>query len=101
VAGLIGATVLSNAELGLTDPELFDEAPLWFYILKEGQIQEQGRRLGQVGGRIVAEVLLGILGADPESYINAAPTFQPAPPIAATAGQFSTADLIVFSGAPI
>lgn len=101
VAAFIGATVLGNAELGLTDPELLDEAPLWFYILKEGQIQDQGRRLGQVGGRIVAEVLLGILGADPNSYMNAAPTFQPAPPIAPVAGQFGMSDLILFSGAPV
>jgi hypothetical protein len=49
----------------------------------------------------VAEVLLGILGADPDSYINADPTFQPAPPIAPSVGEFSTANLIVFSGAPV
>ena len=70
------------------------------YVLKEAELQQQGRRLGEVGGRIVAEVLLGVLGADPNSYINAAPGFQPAPPIAPSPGLFRMSDLIIFSGAP-
>jgi Animal haem peroxidase len=101
VAAAMGAQVFTNAELGLTDPGLGGEAPLWFYILKESELQQGGVRLGQVGGRIVAEVLLGMLAADPTSFINANPTFQPVPPIAPAAGQFTMSDLVRFSGAPV
>jgi hypothetical protein len=33
--------------------------------------------LGPVGGRIVAETLIGLLRADPTSYLNINPRFQP------------------------
>ena len=61
------APVLSNATLGLSnDPGWKGEAPLWFYILKEAELPPyNGKRLGPVGGRIVAEVLVGLLQRDP------------------------------------
>jgi hypothetical protein len=37
---------------------------LWFYILKEAKARGAGNQLGPVGGRIVAEVPLELLGAD-------------------------------------
>ena len=40
------------------------ETPLWFYILKEAEIRGRGETLGPVGGRIVAEVLVGLLQRD-------------------------------------
>ncbi|MEZ4306717.1 MAG: heme peroxidase family protein [Polyangiaceae bacterium] len=42
--------------------------PLWYYVLREAELVGGGNRLGPVGGRIVAEVLLGLLDADPTSY---------------------------------
>jgi hypothetical protein len=74
-------------------PEVFHtDTPLWFYILAEAQaplvdrfgaepFDEVGMltgvgaktQLGWVGGRIVAEVFYGLLDADPESFVNAAP----------------------------
>ena len=33
--------------------------------------------LGPVGGRIVAETLIGLLRADPASYLNVDPRFKP------------------------
>ncbi|MEV6622427.1 hypothetical protein AB0M83_09570 [Amycolatopsis sp. NPDC051106] len=39
--------------------------PLWSYILAEARHYGDGDRLGPVGGRIVAEVLIGLLRADP------------------------------------
>jgi hypothetical protein len=52
--------------------------PLWFYILKEAQVLgDGGKRLGPVGGRIVAEVLLGLLEGDPLSYLNVEPNWEP------------------------
>jgi len=51
--------------------------PLWYYILKEAEVFAAGQHLGPVGGRIVAEVFLGILKADPTSYLNVAPRWEP------------------------
>jgi hypothetical protein len=45
------------------------EVPLWFYILKEVELLYNGERLGPVGGRIMAETLVGLLQRDPNSYL--------------------------------
>ncbi|HJR06832.1 MAG TPA: heme peroxidase family protein [Pyrinomonadaceae bacterium] len=37
------------------------KTPLWFYILREAKVQGDGGRLGHVGGRIVAETLIGLI----------------------------------------
>ncbi len=37
--------------------------PLWYYVLREAELQERGERLGFVGSCIVAEVICGILRA--------------------------------------
>lgn len=44
--------------------------PLWYYILREAEVQQNGNRLGAVGSRIVAETLLGLLKSDPNSFFN-------------------------------
>lgn len=49
---------------------LFDRTPLWFYVLKEAEVREGGRRLGEVGSRIVAETIIGQIRQDPGSYVN-------------------------------
>ena len=56
-----------------------------------------GHHLGPVGGRIVAEVLIGLLWNDHHSYLFQDPLWAPEPPIAATAGSFSFADLVTFT----
>ena len=95
------APVLSNATLGLgNDPGWGGESPLWFYILKEAELPPyKGERLGQVGGRIMAKVLVGLLQRDPNSYLYLDPGWKPAPPIASTTGQFTFADLLKYAGA--
>ena len=55
-----GDHAATNAQLGLTEPGWKSKAPLWFYILKESELLG-GKKLGPVGGRIVAEVILGLL----------------------------------------
>lgn len=44
------------------------ETPLWFYSLAEAE--QNGGRLGPVGGRIVAGTLIGLLRDDPHSVLN-------------------------------
>jgi hypothetical protein len=100
VAKAMRVPVLSNAQLGLTEPGWGGEAPLWFYILKEAELSPyNGERLGPVGGRIMAEVLVGLLQRDPNSYLYLDPGWKPAPPIAPTSGQFGFVDLLRYAGA--
>jgi hypothetical protein len=51
--------------------------PLWYYILAEARAATGGLNLGPVGGRIVAETLIGLLRADPTSYLRVFPRFRP------------------------
>ena len=52
-----------------------------------------GDRLGPVGGRIVGEVLVGLLDADPESFRVLDPDWRPTLP-AADPGRYGLADLL-------
>jgi Animal haem peroxidase len=92
VATAMGIAPLSNADLGLTDSRWGGKAPLWFYVLKEAELLG-GRRLGPVGGRIVAEVILGILALRQGSYFNAGTRFSP------MTADFRMGDLLSFAGA--
>jgi Animal haem peroxidase len=94
VAAYMGAEVLSDAELELPGG---GPAPLWYYILKEAQVQAQGHHLGQVGGRIVAEVFLGLLEKDQSSYLRNQPGWKPFLP-SANEGDYAMPDLISFTG---
>ncbi|MFC7244993.1 peroxidase family protein [Catellatospora aurea] len=89
VAGLLGADPLTADELEQSWPQ---GTPLWFYILKEAEHRGGGDRLGPVGGRIVAEVLIGLQRADALSYLSLEPDWQPVLP-SAGAG-FGMADLL-------
>jgi hypothetical protein len=80
------------------DPGWNGEAPLWYYILKEAEIVGKGRHMGPVGGRIVAEVLVGLLQKDLNSYLYLNAAWKPAPPIAPARGQFTMADLLKYAG---
>jgi hypothetical protein len=101
VARAMRAPSLSNATLGLgNDPGWGGEAPLWFYILREAELPPaNAERLGHVGGRIVAEVLVGLLQRDPNSYLYLDPAWKPTPPIAHVPGQFTFVDLLKYAGA--
>jgi hypothetical protein len=77
VATAMKITPLADADLAPAAP---GRAPLWFYILREAQVLHSGQHLGPVGGRIVAETLLGLLRADPQSYLNLEPTWTPTLP---------------------
>ncbi|SEQ92826.1 peroxidase family protein [Microlunatus flavus] len=91
VATAMGVAPLTNAQLGLSGGGWNKKAPLWYYVLKEAELGG-GNRLGAVGGRIVAEVVLGLLAADKTSYFNANPGFDPG-------STFRVGDLILMAGA--
>jgi hypothetical protein len=89
VARLMGVAPLTCEEVGESWPH---GTPLWFYILKEAEHRGGGDRLGPVGGRIVAEVLIGLLRADPAGYLSVQPEWEPTLP--ATGPSFGLADLL-------
>jgi hypothetical protein len=124
VAELLGADPLSDAELLpvaispdlaiLTEGErraLLDAPPLWYYILCEAYIHGGTREpaadgtlppgggawLGPVGGRIVAEVLVGLLERDPRSYLHQQGPWTP--PFGHD-GEFAMRDLVRFLKTP-
>ncbi|MCP3138019.1 peroxidase family protein [Pyxidicoccus xibeiensis] len=70
--------------------------PPWFYILREADRCEEGKRLGPVGGRIVAEVFLGMLEGDRLSYLRADPDWKPF--LGRKPGDFSMGELLRFAG---
>jgi hypothetical protein len=78
--------------------ELLRAPPLWYYVLCEAQSElgDDGRHLGPVGGQIVAEVLAGLLEADPSSYLHAQTPWKPTLPRAAC-GDFTMPDLVRFA----
>src|SRR5206468_3703462 len=87
VARALGVPALSPEQVGLRDHGWTGETPLWFYILKEADVLHDGDHLGPVGGRIVGEVLVGIIDADPESFRPVDPAWTPTLP-ARHAGAF-------------
>src|SRR3984885_5650669 len=65
------------AEIGGVYAPFARSTPLWYYILAEAKTIEDGVQLGPVAGRIVTETLIGLLRADPASYLSVDPRFQP------------------------
>jgi hypothetical protein len=77
---------------------LHKHTPLWYYILKEAEQRGKGERLGPVGARLVAEVFVGLVHGDRESYLwlkgkDWKPTLPSKVP-----GTFTMADLLRFVG---
>ena len=85
---------LSEDQLRLRAAGWEGETPLWLYILKEAEALHDGDRLGPVGGRIVGEVLVGIIDADPESFRSADRAWTPTLP-SRDPDRFGIADVLV------
>ena len=82
IAQFMGVPMLSKRDLqALRDYRLGldDSTPLWLYILKEAEVMASGLHLGPVGGRIVAEVILGLIQLDPDSFASS-PNWRPTLP---------------------
>ena len=71
---------LSDGTVGLGSYGWEAETPLWLYILRESSARRGGDSLGEVGGRLVGEVLVGIIARDPESYLALEPDWEPTLP---------------------
>ena len=58
--------------------------------------ERAGLHLGPVGGRIIGEVLVGLMQADPNSYLVAKPKWQPT--FGPSRGGFRMVDFLRFAG---
>jgi hypothetical protein len=68
VARYLGIDPLGAEQVGIASTGWQGETPLWYYVLREADACTGGHRLGPVGGRIVAEVLVGLIDMDPTSF---------------------------------
>ena len=86
-------------------PVFAGNCPLWTYILAEAALNQEPvkiavkenvtittPRLGPVGGRIVAEVFLGLMFGDPNSLLSLDPKWQPP-----SGANFALKDLVNFA----
>ncbi|MGH6804297.1 MAG: hypothetical protein ACREC3_13150 [Methyloceanibacter sp.] len=80
-------------------PSFKTSTPLWYYILKEAEIMEEGLHLSPVGGRIVGEVFIGLLQTDPKSYVNVQLQWVPTLPTkTGNPRDFRMIDFLTFAG---
>ena len=79
---------------------LDESTPLWYYVLKEAQVMEGGLHLGPVGGRIVGEVIIGLLQLDQDSYLSDDPRWRPTLPRrnGRVTGDFRMIDFLTLAG---
>jgi hypothetical protein len=96
VARAMSLPELDTADLDDLVPfTLHKRTPLWFYVLREAQVTANGEHLGPVGGRIVAEVIFGLLNGDSQSYLRQEPDWTPSYSIN---GDFRIVDLLHAAG---
>jgi hypothetical protein len=79
---------------------LDESTPLWYYVLKEAEVMEGGLHLGPVGGRIVGEVIIGLLQLDQDSYLSDDPRWRPTLPRrnGRVTGDFRMIDFLTLAG---
>jgi hypothetical protein len=97
VPALSGSDLSELKDFGLN---LHESTPLWYYILKEAELMEKGLRLGPVGGRIVGEVIIGLLQLDRNSFMAEDPYWRPNLPTRSgkVTGDFRMVDFLTFAG---
>jgi hypothetical protein len=96
VARAMQLPVLASADLADLKPfSLQGRTPLWFYVLREAEVTANGDHLGPVGGRIVAEVIVGLVKGDRQSYLRQDPDWRPT---YGDDGTFTAVDLLRAAG---
>jgi len=63
-----GRSVAQRMDIKLQGPAR--DGSVWYCVLEEARKQHDGDMLGAMGGRIVGEVLIGLLEGDPRSYLE-------------------------------
>ncbi|KAJ3045570.1 hypothetical protein HDV00_009227 [Rhizophlyctis rosea] len=82
-----------------------NSTPLFYYCLREAEVQKDGNMLGEVCGRIVGEVILGLMINDNQCFLSSVgqvasnnpngrlPPYLPSK----TAGDFTMGDFMIFA----
>jgi hypothetical protein len=97
VAKAMGLERLTPNDLKDLKPYGFNKStPLWYYILREAELRADGLTLGKVGGRIVAEVLIGLIQSDPGSFLVQKPNWTPT--LTGAGASFRMKDFLSFAG---
>ena len=97
LAAAMGVQPLSKQDLKELKPYGFDRStPLWYYVLKEAELLTDGLHLGPVGGRIVAEVLIGLLQTDPNGYLASNTDWKPT--VGTAGSRFRFTDFLTYAG---
>jgi len=107
IAGAMGVDRLSAddlKELKTYGVGLEQNTPLFYYMLKESALVPNsdigkntgGFHLGPVGGRIVGEVVIGLLQTDPASYLVQEPAWVPT--LQKPGTDFRMTDFLTFAG---
>jgi hypothetical protein len=110
LADFMGVPKLSPDAIAAAGPDgevaarhgLHARTPLWYYILKEAELAQQGMRLGPLGSRIVAETFVGLLQGDSASILSAHPEWRFGQPmrgleLPGAEEAFTFADLVAFA----
>ena len=101
IATAMGIPVLgagSFPELRPLGSGLDASTPLWYYVLKEGQVLGDGLSLAGVGARLTGEVFIGLLELDPTSYLAVDRSWRPTLPRRnGSTGDFTMVDLLTFA----
>jgi hypothetical protein len=104
VAAALGVPPLTRTQLLAGNPTsvvserdglLRERTPLWYYLLKEAEVLAGGERLGPVGSRLVAEVLVDFVRAQRGSILDT-PGWRPT--LGGRPGEFRTLDLLCVGG---
>ena len=107
IAGAMGVDRLNGedlSELKTYGIGLEQHTPLFYYMLKESALipnsdigkNTGGFHMGPVGGRIVAEVVIGLLQSDPASYLAQRPDWTPT--LQSPGSGFRMTDFLTFAG---
>ena len=101
IAAKIGASALTPTELTsgphgsiVTDMGFDTKTPLWFYVLKEAEVQHGGEHLGEVGSTIVAETFHGLIAHSEDSIFDET-NWTPSLP-SVNGNKFTMADMLVY-----
>lgn len=73
---------------------LSNRTPLWFYLLAEAELEEQGQRLGEVGSRLVVETLVELIKLTQPNIFTTFGT--PDPKLASYDGEFGMIEMLRF-----
>jgi hypothetical protein len=112
IAAKLGCEVLHGPKIAvgagpeeakiLSEYNFLEDTPLWYYVLKEAEVLGKDRHLGQMGSRLVADVVMSALTKDPDSYLSVAqkPRWTPTLPtrIPNRPESFDMSDLVRFVG---